>query len=171
MTQTVSAREVQAAGGLDKWAAKAAQGRPVNRPTPAETAATSRDGARVPQAKGRKPVDPFVGYDGERMNKLEAMYAAHLEALRRSGKIVFWRFESAKFRLADRTWYTPDFYIMRQDGTLEIHETKGFWEDDARVKIKVTAEQFPELQFVAVQWDKCAKGWRFERFRAVKGDL
>ena len=171
MTQTVSAREVQAAGGLDKWSAKAAQGRPVNRPTPAATAATSRASAPVPQAKGRKPDDPFVGYDGERMNKLEAMYAAHLEALRRAGKIVFWRFESAKFRLADRTWYTPDFYVMRADGTIEIHETKGFWEDDARVKIKVIAEQFPELQFVAVQWDKSAKGWKFERFRAVKGVL
>ena len=52
MTQTVSAREVQAAGGLDKWAAKAAQGRPVNRPTPAATAATSRASSQVPQAKG-----------------------------------------------------------------------------------------------------------------------
>lgn len=51
MTQTVSAREVQAAGGLDKWAARAAQGRPVNHPTPAATAATSQDGARVPQAR------------------------------------------------------------------------------------------------------------------------
>lgn len=164
MTQTVSAREVQAAGGLDKWAAKAAQNRPVNRPAPAKHTATAQASAPVPRAKGRKPADPFVGYDGERMNKLEAMYAAHLEALRRAGKIIFWRFESAKFRLADRTWYTPDFYLMRQDGTLEIHETKGFWEDDARVKIKVTAELFPELQFVAVQWDKGAKGWKFERF-------
>lgn len=171
MTQTVSAREVQAAGGLDKWAAKAAQGRPVNRPTPAATAATSRASAQVPQAKGRKPADPFVGYDGERMNKLEAMYAAHLEALRRAGKIVFWRYESVKFRLADRTWYTPDFYVMRADGTLEVHETKGRWEDDARVKTKVTADQFPELTLVAVQWDKDTKGWKFERFRAVKGVL
>lgn len=169
MTQTVSAREVQAAGGLDKWAAKSAQNRPVNRPAPAKHTATAPASAPVPQAKGRKPTNPFVGYDGERMNKLEAMYAAHLEVLRRAGKIIFWRFESAKFRLADRTWYTPDFYIMRQDGTLEIHETKGFWEDDARVKIKVTAEQFPELVFVAVQWDKSAKCWKFERFRAVGG--
>lgn len=171
MTQTVSAREVQAAGGLDKWAAKAAQGRQVNRSTPEATAPTSREGARVPQAKGRKPDDPFVGYDGERMNGLEARYAAHLEALRRAGKIIFWRYESVKFRLAERTWYTPDFYVMRADGTLEIHETKGRWEDDARVKIKVTAEQLPELQFVAVQWDKDAKGWKFERFKAVKGVL
>ena len=171
MTQTVSAREVQAAGGLDKWAAKAAQGRPMNRPTPAATATTRQDSAQVPQAKGRKPVDPFVGYDGERMNKLEAMYAAHLEALRRAGKIIFWRYESVKFRLADRTWYTPDFYVMRADGTLEVHETKGRWEDDARVKTKVTAEQFPELTLVAVQWDKDTKSWKFERFRAVKGVL
>lgn len=171
MTQTVSAREVQAAGGLDKWAAKAAQGRQSPSPTPAATADQSRARAAVPHAKGRKPIDPFVGYDGERMNKLEAMYAAHLEALRRAGKIIFWRYESVKFRLADRTWYTPDFYVMRADGTLEVHETKGRWEDDARVKTKVTADQFPELTLVAVQWDKDTKGWKFERFRAVKGVL
>ena len=164
MTQTVSAREVQAAGGLDKWAAKAARGRVADHHVPEKRTTDAQASAAVPRAKGRKPANPFVGYDGERMNKLEAMYAAHLEALRRAGKIIFWRFESAKFRLADRTWYTPDFYVMRTDGTIEIHETKGFWEDDARVKIKVTADQFPELQFVAVQWDKGAKGWKFERF-------
>lgn len=51
MTQIVSAREVQAAGGLDKWAAKAAQGRPVNRPTPAKHTATAQASAPVQQAR------------------------------------------------------------------------------------------------------------------------
>lgn len=123
-----------------------------------------RNLSSFPQAKGRRPQDRLVGYDADRMNKLEAKYAAHLETLRRAGKILLWRFESVKFRLADRTWYTPDFYIMRPDGTIEIHETKGHWEDDARVKIKATAEQFPEFFFVAVQWKKGE--WQLERFRA-----
>ena len=54
---------------------------------------------------------------------------------------------------------------MRPDGSIEIHEAKGFWEDDARVKIKAVAEQFPEFWFMAVQW----KGgeWQVERFRAM----
>ena len=122
---------------------------------------------RFPQAKGRRPRNRAVGYEADRMNKLEEKYAAYLELQRQAGQIVFWRYEAVKFRLADRTWYNPDFYIMRPDGSLEIHETKGHWEDDARVKIKATAEQFPEFWFVAVQW----KGgeWQFERFRAGGG--
>lgn len=164
MTQaTVRALDVQAAGGLEKWMRKAAA-QATERPL--------RDIAREcldrnkprPAAKGRKPADPTLGYVAERMNKLESRYAGRLEALRRAGKILFWRYESLKFRLADRTWYTPDFYIMRADGCVELHEIKGFWEDDARVKIKVTAEQFPEFLFVAVQWDRKTNDWAFERF-------
>lgn len=159
MTQNVSVAEVKAAGGLDKWAAKAAQ-----TPPPPRTVVKSPASRKAPQARGRRPQDKLVGYDADRMNKLEAKYAAHLETMRRAGRIIFWRFESVKFRLADRTWYTPDFYIMRPDGSIEVHETKGFWEDDARVKIKATAEQFPEFFFVAVQWKKGE--WVLERFRA-----
>lgn len=159
MTQSVSAAEVKAAGGLGKWSAKAAQTPPQPR-----TVAKSATVRKVPQAKGRRPKNRLVGYDADRMNKTEMRYAELLETQRRAGKILFWRYESVKFRLADRTWYTPDFYIMRPDGTIEIHETKGYWEDDARVKIKTTAEQFPEFSFVAVQWKK--DEWVFERFRA-----
>lgn len=119
---------------------------------------------RFPQVKGRRPNNRTVGYDADRMNKMESKYAEHLELQRQAGKIVFWRFGAIKFRLADRTWYCPDFYIMRPDGSIEIHETKGHWEDDARVKIKATAEQFPEFWFVAVQWKK--GDWQLERFRA-----
>lgn len=151
MTQTVSAREVQAAGGLDKWAAKTAQG---------------RASAPVLQAKGRKPADPYVGYDSERMNGLEARYAGRLEAMRRAGKIIFWRFEAMALRLANRTVYNPDFLIMLPDGSLGFHETKGVWRDDARAKIKIAAEQFPWFFFEAVQWDKDINDWKFERFRA-----
>ena len=162
MTQTVSTHEVRAAGGLQKWAAKSAQAPP---PKQKEAKMDSlRNLSILPQAKGRRPQDRLVGYDADRMNKLEARYAAHLEMQRRAGKVIFWRYESVKFRMADRTWYTPDFYIMRPDGSIEIHETKGFWEDDARVKIKATAEQFPEFWFVAVQWKK--EQWQIERFRA-----
>lgn len=119
---------------------------------------------RYPQARGRLPQNKTVGYEADRMNKLEEKYAAHLEIQRQAGQIVFWRYESVKFRLADRTWYNPDFYLMRPDGSIEIHETKGFMQDDANVKIKATAEQFPEFIFVLV---KLAKGeWEFKRYRA-----
>lgn len=169
MTQQVSSEEIKAAGGLDAWMRKQTDKRtvavvPPKKPKPEAELANLRNLSNSPAAKGRLPKDSFVGYDVERMNGLEAKYAGYLEAQRWAGKILFWRYESVKFRLADRTWYTPDFYIMRPDGSIEIHETKGHWEDDARVKIKATAEQFPEFFFVAVQWKKGE--WQLERFRA-----
>ena len=83
------------------------------------------------------------------MNKLEAEYSRELETAKQTGLILWWAYEAIKFRLADRTFYTPDFIVMRCDGEMQAHEVKGFWEDDARVKIKVAAELFP-LPFVAV---------------------
>lgn len=95
------------------------------------------------------------------MNKTEAAYAAYLEILKRAGEIADYRFEAVKLRLADKTFYTPDFVVLAPDGVLEMHEVKGFWEEDARVKIKVAAAQFP-FRFVAITRDK--GNWSFESF-------
>lgn len=92
-----------------------------------------------------------------RMNKLEAAYARTLEERRAAGEIDWFIFESLKLKLADKTFYTPDFAVMLSDGQIEIHEVKGFWEDDARVKIKVAAEKFPfkfkAIRRVKSQWE------------------
>ena len=99
------------------------------------------------------------------MNKTEKAYADHLERLKHAGDIVWYEFESIKFKLGDKTFYTPDFVVMRPDGLLEVHEVKGFWRDDARVKIKVAAERFP-MVFVAVKAlsKKQGGGWDYENF-------
>lgn len=99
------------------------------------------------------------------MNKTEAAYAATLDARRVAGEVAWFLFEGLKFRLADNTFYTPDFAVMLADGTLEAHEVKGFWADDARVKIKVAAERFP-IRFIAVraQSKKAGGGWAVEAF-------
>lgn len=77
------------------------------------------------------------------MNKLEAAYAEHLQLRKLAGEILDFKFEAIKFRLADKTFYTPDFVVFAADGVIEIHETKAHWEDDARVKIKVFAALYP----------------------------
>lgn len=99
------------------------------------------------------------------MNGTEAEYSAMLSLRQRAGEVAWFAFEAIKLRLADNTFYTPDFFVMLAGGTLECHEVKGFWQDDARVKIKVAAESFP-FRFVAVS--KAAKkrggGWTSEEF-------
>ncbi len=99
------------------------------------------------------------------MNKTEAAYGQHLELLKRAGEVLWYRFEGLKLRLADGTFYTPDYFVMVAGGQLECHEVKGFWQDDARVKIKVAADLYP-LRFIAVraQSKKDGGGWVREAF-------
>jgi hypothetical protein len=90
------------------------------------------------------------------MNQTEAAYA---ERLRLDPLVdTFW-FEGIKLRLADKTFYTPDYFVMLKTGELEAHEVKGFWMDDARVKIKVAAETYP-FRFIAVTYKR--KEWHVE---------
>ena len=95
------------------------------------------------------------------MNKTEQAYAARLDLLKQAGEIIDWQFEPLKLKLAPSTFYTPDFLVITEE-CMELHEVKGFWEDDARVKIKVAAQLFPWFRIVAV---KKAKGaWEYEAF-------
>lgn len=95
-----------------------------------------------------------------KMNKNEKKYADFLELRKKAGEIIRWVFEPLKFRLADNTFYSPDFMVVTAE-QIEIHEYKGHWEDDARVKIKVAAELFPEFQFIAARTDKTGS-YQFE---------
>lgn len=110
------------------------------------------------QARGRRVRTP----KGE-MNRLERRYADEvLEPLLMAGQLVAWWFERFTFKLAGDCRYTPDFIVQLPDGTLEARETKGQWRDDAKVKIRLAADQFP-FRFVALQWDRKA-GWTEQEF-------
>ena len=75
------------------------------------------------------------------MNKTEQAYADYLEQRKRMGEVLWYKFEGIKLRLADNTFYTPDFAVMGVGGELSMHEVKGFWQDDAKVKIKARAKK------------------------------
>lgn len=96
------------------------------------------------------------------MNKTEAAYDAYLATLMAAGLVLWYKFEGLKLRLADNTFYTPDFAVVGADGVMECHEVKGFWQDDARVKIKVAADIYP-FRFLAVKKVKGGK-WEIEVF-------
>ena len=99
------------------------------------------------------------------MNKTEQAYADLLKDWVSIEIVQWFRFEGLKLRLADNTFYTPDFAVMGMDGVMEMHEVKGFWTDDARVKIKVAAEMYP-FRFIAVKpkAKKDGGGWAREEF-------
>jgi hypothetical protein len=97
------------------------------------------------------------------MNKTESAYDSLLKERLNAGDIQWYRFEGVKLRLADNTFYTADFFVMNAEGLLEVHEVKGFWTDDARVKTKVAAAMYP-FKFLGVQRGKRNTGWLFEEF-------
>jgi len=84
------------------------------------------------------------------MNKTEEAYGLILEAMARRGKIKRYKFEALKLRLAGRTHFTPDFYVVTDKP--ELHEVKGgFIREDAWIKLKVAAEMYPEFRFILAQ--------------------
>jgi hypothetical protein len=99
------------------------------------------------------------------MNKTEAAYESDLRDALSLGDIRWYRFEGLKLRLADNTFYTPDFAVLASDNVMECHEVKGFWRDDARAKIKIAAEMYP-FRFKAVKAlaKKHGGGWEEELF-------
>ncbi len=103
------------------------------------------------------------------MNKLEAAYEAQvLMPLRLAGEVVSHGFECLRLRLASLTTYTPDFFVQAADLVLELHEVKPwsgkldgpFWEEDARIKWKLAAEEYPCFRVFAATL--APDGWRVE---------
>lgn len=108
-----------------------------------------------------------VPHEAGKKNKLETRYEREiLQPRLMSGEYLDVRFEPFKLRLADKTFYSFDYAAVRPD-CIEIHECKGFWEDDARVKWKVAAEQFWWFRFFAVRLVKGA--WEIEEYRGREG--
>lgn len=106
--------------------------------------------------KGGRPRSRPRHVGGE-MNKLEARYEA--EVLKPgviAGELLWYGFEKLKLRLAKATFYDTDFLVVTKDGVVEVHEVKGFLEDDAAVKVKVAADAFPFV-FKMCRFNK---GWQ-----------
>ncbi|HEX7906244.1 MAG TPA: DUF1064 domain-containing protein [Chitinophagaceae bacterium] len=109
-----------------------------------------------------KPVSFALGrLKAGNMNKTEAAYSQHLQNLQKSGEVIWFEFEPINLKLADKCFYRVDFLVMTKTRHLECHEVKGFWTDDALVKIKTAAAKFP-FRFISV---KLVKGqWEVREF-------
>lgn len=134
-------RALEGAGARKKAGAQPEHLRSM--PVVAEKKPAATGGLQAMQALGRLE-------KGE-LNKTEEAYKLHLDMLCLAGEVLWYRFEPFRLVLAEKTTYTPDFLVQLANGYLEVHEVKGRWMDDARVKIKVAAAMFPVFKFVAIQ--------------------
>lgn len=79
------------------------------------------------------------------------------------GDILWYRFEGVKLRLADNTFLTVDFAVLPASGVLTMVDVKGaraIVQEDARVKMRVAADQYPFLFQLA--FPKGGGGWTIE---------
>lgn len=104
------------------------------------------------------------------MNQTEAEYARLLDIRKTAGEVHSWGFEAIRFKLADKCYLTPDFFVVLPDGRIEIHEVKGSragkrgnQRDDARVKVKAAAVMFPWFRFVIMA--RVEGSWTTEEFK------
>ena len=111
---------------------------------------------------------PILTEKNLRQNKTEAAYDKRLWRLKLAGEIIDYRFEAWKLilvhgipKLRNEMSYTPDFLVVRSD-RFEFHEVKGYWKEDARLKIKMAAELYPWCRFFGVTLKNGI--WRFEEF-------
>lgn len=100
------------------------------------------------------------------LNETEKRYRDFLESERFHGRIQAWWFESIKLKIADHVcWYCPDFLVLTNEGFMELHEVKGspkFFADDAKVKTKACATNYPFRMLVVYPTE--SGGWKYQEF-------
>lgn len=102
--------------------------------------------------------------DQARLNKTEREYWEHLKQSQLLDECIVWiGVQNITLKLADDCRYTPDFWTVEVGGQIVAREVKGFWRDDAKVKIKVAARLFPWIKFVVVK--KLQYSWSEEEVK------
>jgi hypothetical protein len=87
-------------------------------------------------------------HDLQKRNKLERDWYAVLRSRGFSPEEI--GIENVAFKIGDDCRYNPDFNIVI-DGRWVFYECKGHMRDDALVKLKATARQFPQIDLILVR--------------------
>ncbi len=96
---------------------------------------------------------PQPSTDEEKLNKTERAYLWHLRKL----NVPSLRVQQVTLKLAHDCRLTVDFTYVNADGRMVFVDVKGFQREDALIKMKVAARQFPEFHFLIVKREK--SGW------------
>ncbi len=105
-----------------------------------------KDGLKAAKKKPRiqAPPQSHGGIILSFKSDLERDYHGHLKACLLGGEILGFAFEAVRLKLADGCTYTPDFLIITIDGLPMLHEVKGYWREDAKIKYKVAADMYAD---------------------------
>lgn len=89
------------------------------------------------------------------MNKTERAFADLLEAKKRAGEILSWRYEGIRLKWGGCMHYCPDFIVFDAIGLPKCIEVKGahIWSRD-RVRFLGCRAEWPEFIFELFQWKK-----------------
>ena len=83
---------------------------------------------------------------------LEADYCNELNVLKKGGEIKAFQIQ---FKIDLRvngihiSNYFADFLVTKNDGSLEVHETKGAWTETAKIKWALSQALYPEMKHIA----------------------
>jgi hypothetical protein len=97
-------------------------------------------------------------YDGATYaSKLEAAHAQRLDLLKKSAangnRVKSWK-RQVPIRLVVNgsviCTYIVDFVVAYEDGREELHEVKGVWTPEAKLKVKLFRALFPDRRLVVV---------------------
>lgn len=107
-------------------------------------------------AIGQKPKKRVRQSSKPEMNKLETEFNSWLGFDRPS---LTRRPQAVTFKLANGVRYTPDFYDTETLHAWEVKGShKGSMRDDASVKLKVFAKEYPEIE-VILAWKDSTGQW------------
>lgn len=85
-------------------------------------------------------------------SRWEANYGRYLQTLRESGVIVDWKHEPKTFIFPEElTSYLPDFLVVLNDGTIELHEVKGWMDERSIKKLELMRKYYPEQKIRVIK--------------------
>jgi hypothetical protein len=107
---------------------------------------------------------PVIRQSNRQPNKTERRFEIERLKLWQSvGQIREYDYEAVTLKIANGCRYTPDYWVIANDGRTLFYEIKArkmIW-DDAIVKLKVAARRYDAYEFWLCAWDK--NGWTVER--------
>ena len=101
----------------------------------------------------------------------EANYARYLNWMKGRGEIQGWSYESQTFDFPVKRgtrFYTPDFRVIENDGSIVFHEVKGWMTQKGQTALNRMAKYYPNIKLILIakkeyraisKWKALIPGW------------